>query len=79
MLAITFNKVHDKNHINAPNAGLTDFCKLFWCRNSPINAQANGHKISPNGQANNQMTIQTIHPQFHHLDHQNFLVHNIGR
>jgi len=79
MLAITFNKVHDKNQINAPNAGLIDFCKLFWRKNSPTKAHANGHRISPIGQANNQIIIHTIHHQFHRLDHQNFFVHNIGK
>jgi hypothetical protein len=79
ILVIIFSNVHDKNHINAPKAGLIDFCILFWRKNSPTNAQANGHKINHTGQANNQIIIHMMHHRFHRLDHQNFLVHSIGR
>ena len=79
MLAINFNKTPDRNQINAQNAGLIDFFILFLCKNSPINAHANGHKINQMGHANSHITIHTIHHQFHRLDHQNFLVHTIGR
>ena len=79
ILTINFNIIHDRNHINAQNAGLIDFCMFFLCRNSHISAHQNGHKIKPNGQENIQITIQIIHHRFHRLLHQNFLVHNIGR
>ena len=79
MLAINFNKIQEINQTNAPKAGFMDFCMLFWCKYSPINAHANGHKINQTGQANNHIIIPIIHHQFHHLDHQNFFVHNIGR
>ena len=79
MLAINFNKTQDTNQRNAPNAGLIDFSISVWCKYSQIKAQANGQSIKPTGQANNHTTIHIIHHQFHHLDHQNFLVHNIGK
>jgi hypothetical protein len=69
----------DRNPIKAPKAGLIDFWTLFLCKYSHINAHANGHKINPIGQINIHVIIHMRHHQFHHLDHQNFLVHNIGR
>ena len=71
--------IHDKNHIKAQNAGLMDFCILFWCKNSQINAHQNGHKINPKGHENIQTIIHIIHHRFHRLVHQNFLVQSIGR
>lgn len=79
ILAISFNNTPDKNQIKAQNAGLIDFLMFFLCKNSPIKAPANGHKINPIGHANSHIIIHIIHHQFHHLDHQNFLVHSIGR
>ena len=79
ILAINFNKIQEINPIKAPKAGFMAFCMLFWCRYSPINAQAKGHSINPTGQANNHITIPIIHHQFHRLDHQNLLVQSMGR
>ena len=79
ILAISFNNTQETNPIKAQNAGFIDFFKLFWCRYSPIRAHANGHRINPTGHANNHIIIHMIHPQFHRLDHPNFLVHSMGR
>ena len=79
MLAINFNKTQDTNPINVQKAGFIDLFILFWCRYSHIKAHANGHRMSPTGQANNHIIIHTIHHQFHRLDHQNFFVHNTGK
>ena len=79
ILTINFNIIHDKNHIKAQNAGLIDFSILFWCKYSHIKAHQNGHKIKPIGQINIPTIIHIMHPRFHRLVHQNFLVHNMGR
>ena len=65
--------------MKAQNAGLIDDWISFLCRYSHINAHQNGHSINPIGQANIQITIHAIHPRFHRLVHQNFLVHSIGK
>ena len=79
MLITNFNKTPDMNHKKAQKAGLIEFSMLFLCKYSPIRAHQNGHRISPTGQTNIQINIHIIHPRFHRLVHQNFLVHSIGK
>ena len=79
ILTINFSQILDKNPIKAQKAGLIDFWICLLCKYSHTNAQANGHKINPIGQINVHVIIHMIHHQFHHLDHQNFLVHSIGK
>ncbi len=79
MLAINFRMVHDKNHINAQNAGLKHFSKTFLCIYSHINAQMKGHVINQIGHKNNHIIIPIIHHRFPRFVHQNFLVHRMGR
>ena len=79
MLTATFNIVHDKNPIKAQNAGLIHFCSDCLCRYSHVNAHKNGQIIIQKGHTNSQIIIHIIHQIFPRLDHQNFLVHKIGR
>lgn len=79
MLIMTFSKTPDTNHKKAQKAGLIDVWILFLCKYSHIKAHQNGHKINPIGQTNIPTIIHIMHHRFHRLDHQNFLVHNIGK
>ena len=79
MLITNFSNIDEPNHTKAQNAGLIDASMLLLCKYSQINAHANGHKTNPIGQKKTQITIHIIHHRFHRLDHQNFLVHIIGK
>lgn len=79
MLIASFNKIDEINQMNAQNAGLIDASKFCLCKYSHIKAQANGHKIRPNGQKNIHIIIHVIHHRFPRLVHQNFLVQIMGR
>ena len=79
ILTISLSKTPEVNHMKAQKAGLIDAEMMFLCKYSPIRAHQNGHKINPIGHANIQTIIHMIHPRFHRLVHQNFLVHSIGR
>ena len=79
MLTATFNIVHDKNQIKAQKAGLIHFLNDFLYKYSHIRAHKKGQNIIQKAHVNNQIIIHIIHQKFPRFDHQNFLVHKIGK